>query len=203
MLSHLKNLKLRSLGMRSRTLALCVGISALTGCIIVDDDDNTTVIDNGGTTPPPPPVEPMLVNIDTDVALDSKPGDGVGVFVEYYAGGHYRIWTTCDTNFSGTTCPFDIFTSVDTSASIFAITEENLEGFDTATVKQGQGTVDLHFETSGDYDAAQIDVTPGAILRVEAFIDGQSEPRFIYWFGDGILHEGAPTNPIDFFPSKP
>jgi len=201
MLSHLRNVKLGSLVARSRVLTLCAAISALTGCIIVDDNDNT-VIDNGNTTPPPP-IEPRLVNIDTDVALDSKPGDGVGVFVEYYAGGHYRIWTTCDTNFSGVTCPFDIYTSVDSSSTIFSITEENLEGFDSTTTQSGLGTVDLHFETGGDYDAAEIDVTPGAILRVEAVIDGQTEPRFIYWFGDGVLHEGAPTTPIDFFPTKP
>jgi hypothetical protein len=175
----------------------------VTGCIIVDDNSNnrpnTTVIDNGNTTTN----DPMLVNIDTDVALDSKLGDGVGIFVEYYNGGHYRIWTTCDTNYSKEVCPFDIYTSVDTSAIISGTFEDNLEGFDSITVAQSQGTVDLHFETGSDYDAAEIDVTPGAILRVEAYIDGQSDPRFIYWFGNGVLHQGAPTNPIDFNPSKP
>jgi hypothetical protein len=202
MRSHLHNVKLGSLGVSARVLVACAGITALTGCIIVDDnydDDRTTVIDNGPTTID----EPMLVNIDSDVALDAKPGDGVGVFVEYYAGGTYRIWTTCDTNFSGATCPFDIFTSVDTSSSIIAITEENLEKFDSITVQQTQGTVDLHFETDSDYDAIEIDVTPGAILRVEALIDGTSDPRFVYWFGNGVLHEGAPTSPVDLSPSKP
>jgi hypothetical protein len=196
--------KLASLGGRSRVLALCLGIGALTGCVIVDgdsdyDDDRTTVIDNGTTTTD----NPRLENIDTDVALDSKLGDGVGVFVEYYLGGRYRIWTTCDTNFSGVTCPFDIYTSVDTASIIDATTEENLEGYDSITVKPNQGTVDLHFETDGDYDAATIDVTPGAILRVEAYVDGQPDSRFVYWFGNGVLHEGAPTNPVDFSPSKP
>jgi hypothetical protein len=196
--------KLASVGGRSRVLALCVGISALTGCVIIDDDndfdDRPPIIDNG---PPVTTDDPRLVNIDSDIALDSKPGDGVGVFVEYYVGGHYRIWTTCDTNFSGVTCPFDIFTSVDTSSIIASTTEENLEGFDSIIVQPNQGTVDLHFETDGDYDAATIDVTPGAILRVEAYIDNQPDPRFIYWFGDGVLHQGAPTNPVDFSPSKP
>ncbi len=205
--SQLHQRQLGSLWGRSRIVALCVGIGALTGCVIVDDnndyDNQTPWNDNGNGNGNTTPVEPMLVNIDSDIALDSKPGDGVGVFVEYYVGGQYRIWTTCDSNFSGVTCPFDIYTSVDTSSIISATTEENLEGFDTITVQPDQGTVDLHFETDGDYDAAVIDVTPGAILRVEAFIDNQSDPRFIYWFGNGVLHQGAPTNPIDFSPSKP
>ncbi len=196
--------KLASLAGRSRVLALCGGIAALSGCIIVDDNNdydngNTTIIDNGTTTTD----KPRLVNIDSDVALDSKPGDGVGVFVEYYVGGRYRIWTTCDTNFSGVTCPFDIFTSVDTSSIIAATGEEDLESYDSITVQPDQGIVDLHFETDGDYDAATIDVTPGAILRVEAYIDNQADSRFVYWFGDGVLHEGAPTTPVDFSPSKP
>jgi len=201
MRSHLKNVKLGSLGMWSRVLAACACISALTGCIIVDSNSTTTTTTGGNTTPPP--VDPITMTIDSDVALDAKPGDGVGIFVEYTTGGRYRIWTTCDTLTSGVTCPFDVYTSVDTSSTIIGVTEENLEGYDSVTVKQNQGTVDLHFETDSDYDAASIDVTPGAILRVEAYLDGQSQPRFVYWFGDGVLHEGAPTNPVDLNPSKP
>lgn len=201
MRSHLQHVKLGSRGVWSRILACCAGITALTGCIIVDSDTSTTTTGN----PDPRPItdDPLLVNVDTDEPLDAKPGDGVGIFVEYYNGGHYRIWTTCDTDISGATCSFDIFTSVDTSSNISGIVEENLEGFDSITFNQGQGAVDLHFETDYDYDAMEIDVTPGAILRVEAYLDGVSEPRFVYWFGDGVLHQGAPTNPVDFFPSIP
>jgi hypothetical protein len=200
MRSHLPHVKLGSLGVWSRVLACVAGITALTGCIIVDSDTTTTT---GDPRPGPDPItEPMLMNIDTDIALDSKPGDGVGIFVEYYAGGHYRIWTTCDTDTSGAVCPFDIFTSVDTASTIETITEDNLEGFDSITVNQNKGTIDLHFETDYDYDAIGIDVTPGAILRVEAYLDGAADSRFVYWFGDGVLHKGAPTNPVDFIPSK-
>jgi len=200
MRSHLPHVKLGSLDVWSRVLACIAGITALTGCIIVDSDTTTT---GNPDTNPPPITDPMLMSIDTDVALDQKPGAGVGIFVEYYTGGHYRIWTTCDTDTSGATCTFDVFTSVDTASSIDAITKENLEDFDSFTFNQGQGAVDLHFETDYDYDAIGIDVTPGAILRVEAYLDNASEPRFVYWFGDGVLHQGAPTNPVDFIPSKP
>ncbi|HRI67195.1 MAG TPA: hypothetical protein PK156_23290 [Polyangium sp.] len=200
MLAKVENPKLRSPGTWSRFLAWCVGITALSGCIIVDDGDSRNY---PPPPPPPPPADPMLVNIDTNEILDAIPGDGVGVFVEYSEGGHYRVWTTCDTDTSGVICTFDVFTSVDTSSTVNATIQDNLEGADSITVQQGAGTVDLHFETDNDYDAVEIDVTPGAILRVEAFVDNVSDPRFIFWVGDGVLHQGAPTNPIDFFPTVP
>ncbi len=201
MRSHLQNVKLGSRGVWSRVLAACAGVVALSGCIIVDsesDRDDTVIVDPG-----PAPIEPMLMSIETDIALDAVPGDGVGVFVEYYAGGKYRIWTTCDTNFSKAFCPFDIFTSVDSASNIISVGQENLEGFDKFSVNEAAGTVDIRFETDNDFDAVEINVTPGAILRVEAFIDGQARPNFVYWFGNGVLHQGAPTSPVDFVPSKP
>lgn len=204
MRSHLQNVKLGSLGVWSRVLAACAGVVALSGCIIIDSDsdrDSTVIVDPGPG--PIEPIEPMLVDIETDMALDAVPGDGVGVFVEYYGGGTYRIWTTCDTNFSKTFCPFDIFTSVDSSSNIVSVGQENLEGFDTVNANNAAGTVDLRLETDNDLDAVEINVTPGAILRVEVFLDGIAQPNFVYWFGNGVLHQGAPTSPVDFFPSKP
>ena len=160
------------------------------GTVIIDDRN-------------PPPEEPMLMSIETDVALDAVPGDGVGVFVEYYAKGTYRIWTTCDTNFSGVVCPMDIFTSVDQSSNIYSVTTQDLEGADLVNINEAAGTVDLHVDTSVDIDAIEINTDPGAILRLEVLIDGVPQPRFVYWFGNGILHNGAPTSPVDFVPTVP
>ncbi|MDI1483227.1 hypothetical protein [Polyangium sp. y55x31] len=183
-------------------LVACVGLgSTTTGCIIVDDDDDDTVIiDNGG---PRPPEQPMEMSIETDVQLDAVPGDGVGVFVEYYSNGVYRVWTTCDTNFSGVVCPIDVFMSVDTSSTIDAITTDDLEGADHVNVNEAAGTVDMHVDTGVDFDAIEISTTPGAILRLEVLIDGVAQPRFVYWFGNGVLHNGAPTSPVDFVPTVP
>ncbi|MDI3287692.1 hypothetical protein [Polyangium sp. 15x6] len=182
-------------------LAACVGLgSTTTGCIIVDDDDDDTVIvDNG----PRPSEVPMEMSIETDVQLDAIPGDGVGVFVEYYSSGVYRVWTTCDTSFSGAVCPIDIFMSVDTSSTIDAITTDDLEGADHVNINEAAGTVDMHVDTGVDYDAIEISTTPGAILRLEVLIDGVPQPRFVYWFGNGVLHDGAPTSPVDFVPTVP
>lgn len=200
--SFLDHVKRSSLGVWPRVLGLaaCFGVaSAVTGCIIVDHDHP----DPNPNTQPPPVVEPMTVKIDSDIPLKATPGDGVGVFVEYYSGGTYRVWTTCDTNFSNVVCPIDVYMSVDTQSTISAVVEDNLEGNDHVVVDTANGTADLHVDTASDIDAMEIHTTPGAILRLEALVDGVAQPRFVYWTSDNIVHSGAPTSPVDFSPSVP
>lgn len=202
--SYMTHVKLGSLQVWPRVLGIAMGLvgvaASATGCIIVDDSNNNYPPPR---TTPPPAETPMLVNIESDVSLDSVPGEGVGVFVEYYPGGKYRVWSTCDTNSSGQTCPIDVYMSVDTSSTIGVVSGQDLEGNDYVNVNQSAGTVDLHVETASDIDAVEINTTPGAILRLELDIDGLTQPRFVYWFGDGVLHEGAPTSPVDFQPTVP
>src|SRR5690606_41867852 len=46
--------------------------------------------------------------IDTDATLaDIEPGRGVGLFVEYASGGHWRVCVTCDTLESELGCQWD------------------------------------------------------------------------------------------------
>ncbi len=57
----------------------------------------------------PPKKEIALSTIDTGATLASiEPGKGVGVFVEYQAGGAWRVTTACDTEISDEACLFDI-----------------------------------------------------------------------------------------------
>ncbi|MGK3995685.1 hypothetical protein [Sorangium sp. So ce1024] len=185
---------------------------ALGGCIIVDDDGrdhdhhhdwDDDDDDGGNNTPPPPPAnDPMRVAIDTDALLSSEPGEGVGVFVEYAAGGTWTLWTTCDTNQSRVPCTFDLYASVDTSSELFDIVGSELEKSDTTGLVD-EGVAYFHAETGADFDAMTFTTTKGAVVRLEAYLDGVLEPRFVYWFGDGVLHKGAPTNPLDFKPTVP
>jgi len=191
-----------------KLLGLAIGLVGLAasavGCIIVDDSNNNSTT-SGGYQPPPnnTPETPRLVIIESDVSLNSAPGEGVGIFVEYYPGGKYRVWTTCDTNVSGQPCPIDVYMSIDSSSTLGVVSGQDLEGYDAIKVDAAGGTVDLHVETTSDTDAVEINVTPGAILRLEAHIDGLAQPRLVYWFGEGVLHQGAPTSPVDFQPTVP
>ncbi|WP_437489372.1 hypothetical protein WME75_10565 [Sorangium sp. So ce1014] len=202
--------KHRSLGLWSFLLVATPLASA--GCIVVDEDgrhddhhqqdDWDDEDDEDDNAPPPPTDEPRLVALDTDAVLSSEPGEGVGIFVEYAAGGTWKLWTTCDTNSSKVVCSFDLYASVDTSSELFDIVGTDLEKTD-ATRLVDEGIAYLHAETGSDIDAMTFTTTEGAIVRLEAYLDGVQEPRYVYWFGDGILHEGAPSNPLDFEPTSP
>ena len=192
--------KARSLGLWS--LVLGAASLGLGGCIIVDNDDHDDGYyyqDDGYT--PPAQDDPQLVAIDTDAVIEAEPGEGVGLFVEYAAGGTWRIWTTCDTNYSKYICTFDGFLSVDLESDLSDLTNEALEGVDDVGVVE-PGVAQFHLETGSDIDALTFVTTPGAVVRLETYLDGVAEPRFVYWFGEGVLHTGAPTNPVDFQPTS-
>lgn len=190
------------------TAAAYLAAGSLTpGCIIVDEDDDghdhhggPPVIDEQPSQPPAQEI--MQFAVDTDKTLESPAGEGVGLFVEYATGGTWRLWTTCDTNYSNVGCKFDVFASVDTASKIDIVEGSELEGYDDASALD-DGSVHFHAETASDYDVMTLSTTPGSILRVELSLDGESANRFIYWIGEGILHEGAPTSPVDFKPTSP
>jgi hypothetical protein len=196
--------KLRSLGVWSFLLATAP--LTLGGCTIVEDRDYRDRDDDDAwvepTPPPPANTDPMLVGIDKGAAVTSEPGEGVGIFVEYAGDGAWKIWTTCDTNTSKVVCSFDLYASIDQSSELIEIAGEDLERADQTSL-MSEGVALLHAETGSDVDAMTLTTTPGAILRLEAYLDDQPQPRFVYWFGNGVLHEGAPTNPVDFEPSAP
>ena len=69
------------------------------------DDDEVVVV--------PDDPEIATVPIDAGETLQADPGEGVGVFVEYMGGGEWNVWATCDTEFSGFSCAFDVFVNAD------------------------------------------------------------------------------------------
>jgi hypothetical protein len=192
--------------MLTAVLGLCAATAwggALSGCILSDDNHHHDGFHSSYDTDPPPETpEPALVSIDTDQTLDATPGDGVGLFVEYSAGGNWLLWTTCDVNESGVACDFDVFASVDSASKMAEVAEVDMEGHDLVEVLDN-GEAHMHAETASDIDAMSIVTSPGAILRVEVSLDGLLDQRFVYWVSDGIVHGGAPTNPVDFQPTSP
>lgn len=186
------------------SLALAVVALALpsAGCIIIDDtSDAPSVIE-----PPPADVPsdvPMTVGIDTSApALEAPAGQGVGVFVEYAAGGHWRIWTTSDVDYSGASRWFDILASVvDGSSTITNVAGEGLESADE--LYADDTSVELVANTSTATDGVTFDAPPGAMVEVALTLDGVADSRIVYWVSGGVIHTGAPTNPVDFQPSSP
>jgi hypothetical protein len=182
--------------------------SLTTGCIIIDEDDDEYHHTHYVEEQPPveeeqPPPGPTVVSIDTDQTLDAKPGEGVGLMIEYTSGGVWRLWTTCDTLSTDTVCRFDAFAKVvDPKSALLSAEGQDLEGVDIVELISAD-EAHLKTETASDVDAMQLTATPGATLRLEVYLDGVPDGRFVYWMGDGIVHTGAPSNPLDITPTTP
>lgn len=137
--------------------------------------------------------------IDTDGTLEVEPAAGVGVFVEYGAGGHWRIYVSCDTDQSGYDCEFDVIAKPLEGGTVLSVTSENLESNDSVSII-GDDSVNLISRTDYDFDGFKLDTQPGVALSVDAFLDNACT-NYVYWVENGAVHDGAPTSPIELQPS--
>lgn len=192
---------------RSRVLLPTVLTSALVGLMV-----GMTGCFWGGSSAEPDPVTtvpaptldtPKQVTITPDKTLNADPGAGVGIFVEYATGGHWHVWTTCDTTTSKVACDFEAFAIPEKGAKISNVkAAETLEGADVAE-EMKDGSAHLSASTSTELDGMTFDATPGAVVELEVYLDGVPDSRVVFWYGNETLHTGAPTDPIDFLPDAP
>lgn len=164
---------------------------AAVGCIVVDDDDDYDYVDD------PPPAEPNVasVSIDEGAQLEAEPGAGVGVFVEYQGGGAWRVWTTCDTDLTGYDCAFDLYLD---GAALDASVAEDLEGADE--LEERGDSLRATLSTGSDTDGVIVEIEEGSPLRLEVWLDGELDGRFVSWVSGGQIAGPPPTNPVDFVP---
>lgn len=166
--------------------------------------------DVGEELPEPTGVAELVIDAGREVEMD--PGQGVGVAVEYGGDGAWSVATSCDTAVSGVACLFDIIVSVEgTTSGITDITGVGLEPRDYVDLLD-RYAAQLELSTGDDLDRVEFDTDPGATVRVSALlyapvrrssVDWTEDPRIISWVGDGALHWGAPTNPVDLAPDRP
>lgn len=174
-------------------LATLAGVVALSGCFVVVDDDD----DDGRYRPDPDPI-PVAVEevfIDEGAQLEADPGAGVGVFVEYLGAGKWHLWTTCDTENHGYQCNFDLAVA---GYGLTTVEPEDLEGYDAIDV--GSDNAAITFETGVDTDGVIIQIDDLQPLTVESYLDDADASGFVSWVGDGLVKQGAPSNPVAFVP---
>jgi hypothetical protein len=138
--------------------------------------------------------------IDTDELLDVDAGDGAGAFIEYEAGGVYHVTTSCDSD-NGGECYWDIIVRP-LKGPVVSAAPLDLEDDDQLRFG-ADDTVQLVAATARDFDGFSVEVEPGIGLEVDVVLDGACGNRYLFWVGDGALHSGAPSNPIDLIPSAP
>jgi hypothetical protein len=137
--------------------------------------------------------------IDTDQLLDVDPGVGAGAFIEYESGGTYHVTTSCDVELGGS-CYWDIVVTPLADAALLSVSPVNLEAEDSVTLGSGN-QMRLVAKTGKDFDGFSFQTDPGAAIELDALLDNGAGNRYLFWVGDGALHSGAPTNPIDLVPS--
>ena len=180
------------------TLTACLGLAlGSTGCLV---DGSATIT----TTDPTVDVTPAVaeIAIDPGATMSSDPGNGVGLFVQYDQGGHWNLFTTCDTAITGTSCNFDVIVSADRDVLIDNVQGVDLEDRDSVTLNP-DGSVNLVTDTSFGSQGLSFDADPGAVIEVDMLLDGVAQPRFVYVVSDGDLLDGVPSNPVDFAPVAP
>jgi hypothetical protein len=137
--------------------------------------------------------------IDADEALEVEPGAGAGAFIEYEAGGIYHVTTSCDAAESGE-CFWDIVATPLDDALVLAVAPLDLESDDSVSLEGN--SVRLVATTATDFDGFTLETDAGAGLRFDALLDNGCGNRYLFWVGDGALHSGAPSNPIDLIPNE-
>ncbi len=186
--------------MHRRALALSSVVALIGGCV-VDNDGHDVVVGPG-----PIDVEVFEANIDTGVVLDAEPGEGAGAFIEYLGEGRWHVFVACDTTDPASACQWDVVVNgadpVTRSTAITGFKSDGLE-VDDAVYGTSTGGVALQTFTDDTLDGFFFDTAPGEPIRIEVWLDGVLDPRFIYWPGDGVVHRGAPSDPLDLVPTEP
>jgi hypothetical protein len=186
-----------------RALALSVPLLLLSACTYDNGEAHRIVFDPG-------PVEcgtQTQSTIDTDATLQIDPGTGAGVYVEYAAGGHWHIRTTCDTGTdnSNPSCAWDVLVFPQDGHSLSNVTGEDLEPDDSlGTYAPSPEGYELLATTGSDVDGFTFDSDPGAGIKLDTLLGGTctDSVRLVFWEGNGALHPGEPSNPLVLLPSS-
>lgn len=184
-------------------VGLFVMMACLVGCVVTTSAPDPSPNDDGAGDAPAGSSQatsgsPMRVVVDTDQVMEADPGKGVGVFVEYATGGQWHVWWTCDTALSSRSCRFDV--RVSSPAGI-------TKGESTATIAAATETsLGLRSTTSTTVDGVKLTTAPGAVLTVEASVDGVTDSSFIFFVQKGQVnggYQGGLTNPLELQGNSP
>ncbi|RYZ02529.1 MAG: hypothetical protein EOO73_31305 [Myxococcales bacterium] len=185
---------------RSSTLALALLTLSLVPACGYGDTRRHGYYDDDSYDPSPPPAGTIeQATIDADQLLDAEPGEGAGAFVEYESGGTYHVTTSCNVS-SGVDCLWDIVVTPLDGAPILTISPFDLEADDSLTFGE-VNRLRLLAYTGDDFDGFDFQTEPGAGIEVDVFLDDGAANKFLFWVGDGAVHNGAPSNPVDLIPS--
>jgi hypothetical protein len=184
-----------------RALFLGLPLACFLSACTYDNGDARRIL-NEQSTCAESAAEPVQTFIDTNAQIETQPGRGAGVYVEYAAGGHWLVRTTCDTVNDPTPCTWDIVVTPEDTRSISNVVAQGLESTDSVdTFPEYPRSYQLVAETGSDIDGIAFDTEPGTTISVDAFLDGTCALPYFFWVGDGAAHTGSPSNPLVLIPT--
>jgi hypothetical protein len=191
-------------GLRWSSMAMLASAGFLAGCFAGTDGSSSS----GGSGPAPytsssgtAPPQPLLVDVDTGGTLLTTPGNGIGVYVEYQTGGHWRVSWTCDTSLTSLSCSFIVDASV-TAGTIASTGTEGLNPDDSVSQASARQIEAVTTTTTG-VDAILFDTNPGEAITVTVSLNA---PVSFFFVQDNLVnggYKGVLTNPLIFQPSTP
>jgi len=170
--------------------ALAVAL-ATSGCIVVDDHEDFE----------PHHDAPVYTTIDADHLLTTDLGLGAGLFVEYASGGYWTLWTSCDTDVTGSLCYWEANVTARAS-SIDEVYEWDTEDHDHVDLYGSNGLTFIA-DTASHTDSVEFRTDPGALVEIEVFLDDYLAPEYFVWYGNGFVHDGTDISPVVFQPDLP
>jgi hypothetical protein len=145
--------------------------------------------------------DPLTVVVDTGQTMTVQGGQGVGVFVEYSAGGHWRVSWACDTSLSGLSCDFNVGI---TGTAIASATSLQFGPNDTLTTPSATQLAAATLTTT-QIDEVDFDATAGTTIQVDVTVSGLRDGNFFFFVQDGKIdgnYQGPLTDPLIFEPSS-
>jgi hypothetical protein len=168
----------------------------------IPDDPAPGGAGNGGGSTDCGPEEAVQTDIDVDAQIETMPGEGAGVFVEYAKGGHWVLRTTCDTLKNGVPCAWDIIVTPEDGRSIKNVQAQDLEAKDSVSMyPEFPRSYQLIAETEGDVDGFTFDTEPQSAISVDVWLDEACALPYVFWVRDGAVLTGAPSNPLVLIPT--
>lgn len=190
----------------SSSLALIALTTSLVACVIEDapprrlanDPAPATPVGSGavGGTPAPDPsgvsTSPILAVLDTDQVMNADPGQGVGVFSEYFGGGKWHVWWTCDTAKSQQAC--DVVLSATAASGTISNLDSTAIDNGSAVISNGS-RIDAQTTTTTQVHGIRFNTNPGAVITLEAAVGGLREGpgpnrSFFFFVQDGKINGG-------------
>jgi hypothetical protein len=177
-----------------RWVALALTVLA-SGCVT----EGAPIVPRTAPAPVAVPGDPDgAVYVVTNATVQTSPGNGVGYYITYEAGGHWHLRWTCDSAVSGYACAFDGTLTVAAGSAFANLAPFQLERNDQVWYTDAtQTAVGFSTTASTASDGLDVDAPAGVKVSFDLFVDGVEYSQFVF------LPSGDPAVAGDLFGSSP